>query len=133
MPSSDEVQRHSVHTLVFRSLKRSHEMFICDQGILPPPHTASEDLKRSVKRRDQYGPVLSRVAEAKKAAAFSAAAAASAPQSAELTDSASLNGSADVAMDGPVSAVQSQVKIGLWYYNACCFYLFMTRFTLQPH
>lgn len=31
----EEVQRHSVHTLVFRSLKRSHDMFVSDQGFLP--------------------------------------------------------------------------------------------------
>lgn len=31
----EEVQRHSVHTLVFRSLKRSHDMFVSDQGLLP--------------------------------------------------------------------------------------------------
>uniref|UniRef100_A0A2P2HZU4 Pleiotropic regulator 1 n=1 Tax=Hirondellea gigas TaxID=1518452 RepID=A0A2P2HZU4_9CRUS len=79
MPSSDDVQRHSVHTLVFRSLKRSHDMFMCDQGNLPPPHLPSEALKRAVKRKDQYGPVLHRVAEAKKAAQAAAAIAASMP------------------------------------------------------
>lgn len=31
-----EVQRHSVHTLVFRSLKRTHDMFLSCQGMLPP-------------------------------------------------------------------------------------------------
>ena len=30
-----EVQKHSVHTLVFRSLKRTHDMFLSDQGTLP--------------------------------------------------------------------------------------------------
>ncbi|XP_018008264.1 pleiotropic regulator 1 [Hyalella azteca] len=74
MPSSDEVQRHSVHTLVFRSLKRTHDMFLCDQGNLPPPHLPSEQFKRAVKAKDQYGPVLHRVAQAKKAAAALAAA-----------------------------------------------------------
>lgn len=32
----EDVQRHSVHTLVFRSLKRSHDMFLSNQGLLPP-------------------------------------------------------------------------------------------------
>lgn len=31
----EEVQRHSVHTLVFRSLKRSHDMFVSNQSLLP--------------------------------------------------------------------------------------------------
>jgi len=28
----EEVQKHSVHTLVFRSLKRTHDMFVADNG-----------------------------------------------------------------------------------------------------
>ena len=32
-----EVQKHSVHTLVFRSLKRTHDMFIAEQGNPLPP------------------------------------------------------------------------------------------------
>ncbi|KAF2353874.1 WD40 repeat [Trinorchestia longiramus] len=76
MPSTDEVQRHSVHTLVFRSLKRTHDMFLCEQGNLPPPHLPSEQFKRAIKSKDQYGSVLHRVAKAKKAAAAAAAAAA---------------------------------------------------------
>jgi hypothetical protein len=28
---SEEVTKHSVHTLVFRSLKRTHDMFVSDQ------------------------------------------------------------------------------------------------------
>lgn len=32
----EDVQRHSVHTLVFRSLKRSHDMFVANQSYLPP-------------------------------------------------------------------------------------------------
>lgn len=30
--SLQEVQKHSVHTLVFRSLKRTHDMFVADNG-----------------------------------------------------------------------------------------------------
>lgn len=64
MPSSTEdVQRHSVHTLVFRSLKRTHDMFLCDQGALPPTDISLEKLRRLVKSRDQYGPVLGIVAQ----------------------------------------------------------------------
>lgn len=37
----EEVQRHSVHTLVFRSLKRSHDMFVSNQAFLPE---TNEDL-----------------------------------------------------------------------------------------
>lgn len=33
---TDEVIKHSVHTLVFRSLKRSHDMFLSNQSMLPP-------------------------------------------------------------------------------------------------
>uniref|UniRef100_A0A0B6ZZ01 Uncharacterized protein n=1 Tax=Arion vulgaris TaxID=1028688 RepID=A0A0B6ZZ01_9EUPU len=33
--SSEDVQKHSVHTLVFRSLKRTHDMFLADQGNTP--------------------------------------------------------------------------------------------------
>ena len=28
---NEEVTKHSVHTLVFRSLKRTHDMFVSDQ------------------------------------------------------------------------------------------------------
>ncbi|KAG5452371.1 Pleiotropic regulator 1 [Clonorchis sinensis] len=52
------VQRHSVHTLVFRSLKRTHDMFESDQARLPEVDPLSEALKTAVKARDQYGPVL---------------------------------------------------------------------------
>lgn len=30
----EDVQKHSVHTLVFRSLKRSHDFFVSNQGNL---------------------------------------------------------------------------------------------------
>ena len=107
MPSSDDVQRHSVHTLVFRSLKRSHDMFMCDQGILPPSHPASENFKRSVKCKDQYGPVLDRVARAKKAAAAAAIAAANAPETLALENSTPLAIEAAAA-----SAPNQQSQVG---------------------
>jgi len=52
-----EVQKHSVHTLVFRSLKRTHDMFISDQGALPSIDEKSEKAKVACKVRDEYGMV----------------------------------------------------------------------------
>ncbi|CAH8568536.1 unnamed protein product [Schistosoma curassoni] len=52
------VQRHSVHTLVFRSLKRTHDMFEADQSRLPEVDEKSNSLKVAIKAKDQYGPVL---------------------------------------------------------------------------
>nr|CDS34393.1 pleiotropic regulator 1 [Hymenolepis microstoma] len=57
------VQRHSVHTLVFRSLKRTHDMFEADQSHLPEVDEESHKLKIAIKRRDQYGPVLNKPVE----------------------------------------------------------------------
>uniref|UniRef100_A0A0X3NVG0 Pleiotropic regulator 1 n=2 Tax=Schistocephalus solidus TaxID=70667 RepID=A0A0X3NVG0_SCHSO len=54
----EPVQRHSVHTLVFRSLKRTHDMFEADQARLPELDEKSEKIKMNVKKRDQYGPIL---------------------------------------------------------------------------
>ena len=34
---SSEIARHSVHTLMFRSLKRTHDTFIADHGCMPEP------------------------------------------------------------------------------------------------
>ncbi|XP_076165718.1 transport and golgi organization 4 [Ptiloglossa arizonensis] len=56
-----DVQRHSVHTLVFRSLKRTHDMFLLNQGTLPPVDSNLQKVKKSVKAKDCYGPVLERV------------------------------------------------------------------------
>ncbi|XP_054711742.1 pleiotropic regulator 1-like [Uloborus diversus] len=53
-----EVQKHSVHTLVFRSLKRTHDMFLVDQANLPPPNEDSDKIKMMMKARDEYGPVM---------------------------------------------------------------------------
>lgn len=50
----EEVQKHSVHTLVFRSLKRTHDMFIVDQGIPPAKDDKGELLKRKIKMLDEY-------------------------------------------------------------------------------
>ncbi|CAL1268764.1 unnamed protein product [Larinioides sclopetarius] len=53
-----DVQKHSVHTLVFRSLKRTHDMFLTDQANPPPPNEVSDKLKRMIKARDEFGAVL---------------------------------------------------------------------------
>lgn len=57
----EEVQRHSVHTLVFRSLKRTHDVFISNQGMLPPVDEKAENIRKAVKARDTYGLVMDRV------------------------------------------------------------------------
>ncbi|XP_069702628.1 pleiotropic regulator 1 [Periplaneta americana] len=58
---TEDVQRHSVHTLVFRSLKRSHDMFLSNQGFLAPIDEKAEKVKKDVKARDCYGLVFDRV------------------------------------------------------------------------
>ncbi|XP_065343996.1 pleiotropic regulator 1 [Cloeon dipterum] len=57
----DEVQRHSVHTLVFRSLKRAHDLFITEHNKLPDKDPVAEKIWRSVKARDQYGSIVDTV------------------------------------------------------------------------
>ena len=54
----DTMQRHSVHTLVFRSLKRTHDTFLNDRGNLPPVDESVQKMIKAVKARDSYGPVL---------------------------------------------------------------------------
>ena len=39
-----EVQKHSSHTLVFRSLKRTHDMFLSEQ-LNPPPRDETAYVK----------------------------------------------------------------------------------------
>ncbi|WAQ99166.1 PLRG1-like protein [Mya arenaria] len=52
---SEDVQKHSVHTLVFRSLKRTHDMFLSDQGTMPVRDERSEWFRRQCKLNDEYG------------------------------------------------------------------------------
>ncbi|CAL1528036.1 unnamed protein product, partial [Lymnaea stagnalis] len=52
-----DVQKHSVHTLVFRSLKRTHDMFLSDQGNAPMKLDENEKLRCQIKIADEYGPV----------------------------------------------------------------------------
>uniref|UniRef100_A0A1B6GJR1 Pleiotropic regulator 1 n=1 Tax=Cuerna arida TaxID=1464854 RepID=A0A1B6GJR1_9HEMI len=58
---TEEVQRHSVHTLVFRSLKRTHDMFLSSQGQLPPIDEFAEKLKKAIKAKDSYSLVMEKV------------------------------------------------------------------------
>ncbi|XP_060594320.1 pleiotropic regulator 1-like [Ruditapes philippinarum] len=52
---TEDVQKHSVHTLVFRSLKRTHDMFISDQGNMPQKDDRSEWFRKMCKIDDEYG------------------------------------------------------------------------------
>ncbi|EEB16137.1 Pleiotropic regulator, putative [Pediculus humanus corporis] len=61
----DDIQRHSVHTLVFRSLKRTHDMFLSNQGLLPAVDEKAEKLKKAVKARDCYSGVFERMKNSK--------------------------------------------------------------------
>jgi len=53
-----EVTKHSVHTLVFRSQKRSHEMFIHDQGNLPDSEKDIEAMIKKIKSKSFYSEAL---------------------------------------------------------------------------
>ncbi|KAH8286749.1 hypothetical protein KR018_004484, partial [Drosophila ironensis] len=54
----EDVQKHSVHTLIFRSLKRTHDLFVSNQGNLPEIDDSLEKLRRSIKAKDTYGLVM---------------------------------------------------------------------------
>uniref|UniRef100_A0A3Q2Q7J0 Pleiotropic regulator 1 n=2 Tax=Fundulus heteroclitus TaxID=8078 RepID=A0A3Q2Q7J0_FUNHE len=55
---TEEVQKHSVHTLVFRSLKRTHDMFVSDHAKTIALDEESHKLKMGVKLKTEYAPVL---------------------------------------------------------------------------
>ncbi|XP_063695640.1 pleiotropic regulator 1 [Culicoides brevitarsis] len=61
----EEVTRHSVHTLIFRSLKRTHDLFVSDQGILPEDDPETQKFRYNVKAKDSYGTILDRVKHTK--------------------------------------------------------------------
>ncbi|XP_060102601.1 pleiotropic regulator 1 [Heteronotia binoei] len=54
----EEVQKHSVHTLVFRSLKRTHDMFVADNAKPIALDEKSHKIKMSVKLHTEYSSVL---------------------------------------------------------------------------
>ncbi len=60
----DEVTKHSVHTLVFRSQKRSHDMFISDQGNLPESDQDLDALIKKIKAKSFYSSLLVSSADA---------------------------------------------------------------------
>jgi len=51
---SEDIQKHSVHTLVFRSIKRTHDMFLADNAIAVPQDKQADDLKARLKVRAEY-------------------------------------------------------------------------------
>ncbi|XP_077479734.1 pleiotropic regulator 1 [Stigmatopora argus] len=55
---TEDVQKHSVHTLVFRSLKRTHDMFVSDQAKYIALDEKSHKLKMAVKLKTEYDAVL---------------------------------------------------------------------------
>uniref|UniRef100_A0A3B4V2J6 Pleiotropic regulator 1 n=1 Tax=Seriola dumerili TaxID=41447 RepID=A0A3B4V2J6_SERDU len=55
---SQDVQKHSVHTLVFRSLKRTHDMFVSDHAKSIALDDESHKVKMDVKLKAEYGAVL---------------------------------------------------------------------------
>jgi len=63
---NEEVTKHSVHTLVFRSLKRTHDMFVTDQGNLPDLDNESERVLRGIKSSSMYGKIREEVDRLKK-------------------------------------------------------------------
>lgn len=63
---TEDVQRHSVHTLVFRSLKRSHDMFVSNQPLLPEIDEKLEYKKKLLKAKDTYGHIYDRVKASQK-------------------------------------------------------------------
>jgi pleiotropic regulator 1 len=57
------VDKYSVHTLVFRSLKKAHDLFDSNEGDLPPIDDEVENKRLAIKARDQYGPIMHLVAD----------------------------------------------------------------------
>lgn len=55
---TEDVQKHSVHTLVFRSLKRTHDMFVADHAKPVSLDDQSHKMKLNVKLKAEYGAVL---------------------------------------------------------------------------
>ena len=58
MSDIQEIPKHSVHTLVFRSLKRTHDMFLSDYSHPVEVDEKSLELRKSVKAKDDYSLVL---------------------------------------------------------------------------
>ncbi|XP_065059147.1 pleiotropic regulator 1-like [Rhopilema esculentum] len=54
MAATEEIPRHSVHTLVFRSIKRTHDMFLADHSVPLAQDEQSNKMKIACKIRDEY-------------------------------------------------------------------------------
>ncbi|CAH2269040.1 pleiotropic regulator 1 [Pararge aegeria] len=87
---ADEVIKHSVHTLVFRSLKRSHDMFLSNQSMLPPIDEKAEKILKAVKARDSYGQVMSAVQKAQAVKQQEAMSRPDTPHDTDIAESAAL-------------------------------------------
>ncbi|XP_063621929.1 pleiotropic regulator 1 [Cydia splendana] len=87
---ADDVIKHSVHTLVFRSLKRSHDMFLANQGMLPPIDEKAEKILKSVKARDGYGQVMVAVQKAQAVKQQEVMSRPETPHDTEIAESAAL-------------------------------------------
>ncbi|XP_068633947.1 pleiotropic regulator 1 [Battus philenor] len=87
---ADEVIKHSVHTLVFRSLKRSHDMFLSNQSMLPPIDEKAEKVLKGIKARDSYGQVMSAVETAQAVKQHEALSRPDTPHDTDMAESAAL-------------------------------------------
>lgn len=54
----DAIPQHNTHTLVFRSMKRTAEMFHSELYTLPPIDENLQTMRLNIKAKDQYGPIL---------------------------------------------------------------------------
>ncbi|KFD68524.1 hypothetical protein M514_09369, partial [Trichuris suis] len=61
-----ESSKHPIHTIVFRSLKRTHEMFRCLQGTCPRLEEQDLALRKAVKIKSEYGHCVAKAKERKK-------------------------------------------------------------------
>lgn len=44
--------------LIFRSIKRSHDLFVNDQGCVPAEDPQADKISKSIRAVDQYGPII---------------------------------------------------------------------------
>lgn len=58
MTEIQDIPKHSVHTLVFRSLKRTHDMFLSDFSHPIEFDEKSMDIRKNSKALAEYGPVI---------------------------------------------------------------------------
>lgn len=58
MAEVQDIPKHSVHTLVFRSLKRTHDMFLSDYSHPIGFDEKSMEIRKATKAFDEFGPVM---------------------------------------------------------------------------